>query len=125
MNNALPPALRADVQAEVEGKALTFTLDMRTLCEIEESTGNPPLREIVQLVSLDALNMSMVKMRHVIWCGLRVNHPDATLAQAGQFMQAAPNALVDALARFLPDPGDQEGDAGDEAPPQGKKKAAR
>lgn len=107
----------AEVGVEVGKKVWTLRLDMNALAEFEEATGQNALGAIE---TFEQGEVSIVKLRHLIWASLKYHHPDVTLAQAGDVISQDPDALGRALASFMPkadDPGVGEGEA------RGKKKA--
>ncbi|MBY6160033.1 gene transfer agent family protein [Mameliella alba] len=111
-------AMIAEVSVEISDKAWTLRLDMNALAEFEEATGQNALEAIE---AFETGEVSIVKLRHLIWASLKYHHPDVTLAQAGDVISHDPEALTRALAEFMPkadDPGVAEGKS------RGKKKAA-
>jgi len=109
------------VKVKADGKDWTVVCDFNALCDFEEETGENAMDFLDRLSPADdtaGSKVSASQMRILFWCALKQHHPDATKAQAGQVMTAAPDALFRALDAALPEASD-DGGAGEPAPGEG------
>ncbi|PYG33122.1 GTA-gp10 family protein [Pelagimonas varians] len=109
-------AMFAEVTAKVDGEDMTLRIDFNALAEFEEKTGQKALEAIDEI---ESGAISMVTLRHFVWAGLQYHHPGCTVAKAGDFLSADPDALGRAFETALPkgeedapNGSEPEGDAG-------------
>lgn len=96
-------AMFAEVTAKVDGEDMTLRIDFNALAEFEEKTGQKALAAIDEI---ESGAISMVTLRHFVWAGLQYHHPGCTVAKAGDFLSADPDALGRAFETALPNEGD-------------------
>lgn len=104
-------AERGEVMLTVAGASFTLKLDNNALCEFEDATGLEAGEAIGK-----ATRGSVKVARALLWAALRRHHPDFTLADCGNLMdadnQAVAVAIVDALKVAFPQASKAEGKDG-------------
>lgn len=100
--------IKGDVTLSHAGRSLTMRLDMNALADFEGVTG----LNAVEVLSRGQL--SITHMRALIHAGLQGHHPEVSLREAGEILQANMGALGEAIAAAFP-----EAEAGN-AKPAGK-----
>ncbi|MFD1913800.1 hypothetical protein [Halodurantibacterium flavum] len=93
-------AIRGEIRVPCNGRIWVICLDFNALCAFEEVTGRPAL-EVLAAVEEGAV-VRMNDLRQMIHCALLRHQPGATLLDAGDVLQAAPEALAEAMAAAAP-----------------------
>lgn len=89
---------KGQVALEHEGAAYTMALDFNALADFEGETGLRAL-EVLQQPE----QMTITQMRALFWAGLRQNHPEITLAEAGRILTNNLDKMGEALSAAFPD----------------------
>ena len=90
-----------EVKGRVRLRMKTLRLDMKALAEFQEATGEMAFDAIE---SLDGSDRGFVTLRALVHAAMRSHHPDATLAEAQQFIRAHPKQIRKLLTGSLPKP---------------------
>ena len=96
--------IKGEVALKYEGKSYTLLLDFNALAEFEDAAAVPN--------ALETLNQGMgAKLTRILfWCGLKGNHPDITLEEAGRILTDNADKLAEALSASFP--GSKDGGEG-------------
>lgn len=100
--------IKGQVQIEHGGEEYTLAIDFNALADFEDEAGIENALELLQNPSA----LGVKKTRLLFWCGLRENHPELTVQDAGRLLSANPAAFGEALQAAFP----QGGDAGNGKP---------
>ena len=104
---------RGEASFDIEGKAFRVRFSWNAAAEYEEAAGKA-LSDA--LLDIAREKLSARSLRAMLWAGLQEHHPDVTLRQAGEMIDAmgraeAQRVMGVALRYFFPelDPDDQAG----------------
>lgn len=82
------------------GAEYVMVLDFNALCDFEGETGKNALQA---LEGMEQGEVSASDLRALMWAGLRQNHPEITLKQAGAILAENTDAIQRASAAAAPD----------------------
>jgi tail tube GTA-gp10-like protein len=77
---------KGEVEFTADKKAYKLHYNINAMCELEDALGDSVI-SIANLMS-DPMRISVKTMRTMFWAGLRGNHGDITLVEAGDIMSA-------------------------------------
>lgn len=93
-------AIKGEIRVPCGGRIWTMCLDFNALCDFEEETGRNAIEVLAAIEGGEGVRLS--DMRVLVHCALRRHHPDATLIDAGDVVQASPDALAEAMTAAAP-----------------------
>lgn len=83
--------LRGEVELKVKDGAYTLRFSIDAICGLEEEIGKSFARIMVELSNPELVTLTLV--RKVFRAALSEHHPDLTLRQAGEIIEAAGGVL--------------------------------
>lgn len=94
---------KGEVSFEHDGKSFTLVLDFNAIAEFEDLAGVPNGLAALEgeMKALDG-QMSAKTARALFCAGLRGNHPDLTLVEAGRLLTSNVSALNEAMTAAFP-----------------------
>lgn len=94
----MPNRLRGEVS--IPGTSYVLRYDINALCEVEEATGENVPALLARMG--DGTPPSFRTMRALLWGGLRAQHPQMTIADAGKLLgDVGPQAIVALMGESL------------------------
>lgn len=93
--------IRGEVEFEAQGKVYTLRFSYNAMVEIEEKAGKPFPAISAELT--DPEKVSLKTLRLMFWGALRDRHPDVTVEQSGELIDAAGGmiAAVELVSKAL------------------------
>lgn len=111
-------AFRGEIGITHDGISYTLVLDFNALCDFEGETGKNALT-VLEGMETGGVNAS--DLRALMWAALRQNHPDMTLALAGQILSRNVDAIGKLSGAMMPEPDALGNVPGPRKPRAGKK----
>lgn len=100
--------MQGKISLEYQGRTYPLTINYAALCSFEEITGKNGFA-MLNLLAAGGLQAGLVSardLRALIYGGLHAHDESVTLEQAGEILDANPDAFARALRAALPADGD-------------------
>ncbi|QUS40574.1 hypothetical protein RPMA_18320 [Tardiphaga alba] len=89
---------KGEVSLTAGGETYTLKYSVDAICRLEESTGKNLTTLMTEMA--DASKMSLTMTRHMVHAALFEHHPEVTLKEAGEIMEAN-GGMLQSLAKVV------------------------